>query len=103
MHEMTAALMQSLDSAELLQRIVDRATELLETSYGFIGLLDRGAGSRTRAGHGGSEDPPHEAVVIRHTTGGSQPTVGIRIGRGEGIAGRVWESNAPIVIDNLHG
>jgi PAS domain S-box-containing protein len=85
LHEMTAALMQSLDSAELLQRIVDRATELLETSYGFIGLLD------------------HDAIVIRHTTGGLQPTVGIRIGRGQGIAGRVWESNAPIVINDLRG
>jgi len=87
LHEMTAALMQSLDSAELLQRIVDRATELLETSYGFIGLLDAGG----------------SVIVICHTTGGLQPTVGIRIGRGQGIAGRVWESNAPIVINDLRG
>ena len=87
LHEMTAALMQSLDSAELLQRIVDRATELLETSYGFIGLLD----------------PDGSVIVIRHTTGGLQPTVGIRIGRGQGIAGRVWDSGAPIVINDLRG
>ena len=87
LHEMTAALMQSLDSAELLQRIVDRATELLETSYGFIGLLE----------------PDGRVIVIRHTTGGLQPTVGIRIGRGQGIAGRVWESGAPIVINDLRG
>jgi len=87
LHEMTAALMQSLDSAELLQRIVDRATELLETSYGFIGLLD----------------PDDNAIEIRHTTGGLQPTVGIRIGRGEGIAGRVWDSGEPIVINDLSG
>ena len=85
MHEMTAALMQSLDSAELLQRIVERATELLDTSYGFIGLLD------AKGKH----------IVIRHTTGGTEPTVGIRIGRGQGIAGRVWESCAPIVFNDL--
>jgi len=87
LHEMTAALMQSLDSAELLQRIVDRATELLETSYGFIGLLD----------------PSGNDIVIRHTTGGLQPTVGIRIGPGQGIAGRVWQSSAPIVVNDLSG
>ena len=85
LHEMTAALMQSLDSAELLQRIVDRANELLETSYGFIGLL---------AG---------DEIEIQHTTGGLLPTVGIRIARGDGIAGRVWESGAPIVINDLRG
>jgi len=85
MHEMTAALMQSLDSAELLQRVVDRATELLDTTYGFIGLLDSDS----------------KQIVIRHTTGGIEPTVGIRIARAQGIAGRVWDSCAPIVFNDL--
>ena len=87
LHETTAALMQSLDTADLLQRIVDNATELLETSYGFIGLLD----------------VAEEVIVIRHTTGGVTPTVGMRIHHGEGIAGRVWDNGTPIVINDLRG
>ncbi len=85
LHETTAALMQSLDTAELLQLVVNRATELLETSYGFIGLLDT----------------DESAIVIRHTIGGVKKTVGMRIVRGEGIAGRVWESGQPMVINDL--
>ncbi|GEM_PF-1265851 len=85
LHETTAALMQSLDTAELLQLVVNRATELLDTSYGFIGLLNA-SGS---------------AIEIRHTVGGSRNTVGLEIPRGEGIAGRVWDGGEPIVINDL--
>jgi len=86
LHETTAALMQSLDTAELLQLVVNRATELLETSYGFIGLLNANG----------------TAIEIRHTVGGSRNTVGLEIARGEGIAGRVWDEGAPIVINDLN-
>jgi PAS domain S-box-containing protein len=85
LQETTAALMQSVDVAELLQRIVDRANDLLQTSYGFIGLVD----------------PKLDAIEIRHTTGGNERTVGIRIRRNEGIAGRVWATATPIVINDL--
>jgi PAS domain S-box-containing protein len=85
LHETMAALMRSITAADPLQDIVERATELLQCSYGFIGLVDAARGD----------------LRIRYTTGGVQPGTGISIRYGEGIAGRVWASGKVLVVNDL--
>ncbi len=83
-HETTAALMGRHDPNELLQTILARAAALAGTPNGYIYLLDR------------------EADAMRLTIGvGLFAAVGsVDAHRGEGVAGRVWETGEPACISD---
>ena len=84
LHETTLGLMSRLELKDLLETLVRRAGQLLGTPHGFIYLV---ASDR-------AELERQVGVGIFHED--KSP----RLRRGEGLAGRVWESGEPLVVDN---
>jgi diguanylate cyclase (GGDEF)-like protein len=86
LHETALGLIDRLDLDELLQAIVDRAGGLVGTPHGYL----YSAGS------------DESLLDIRVGTGVFEPWVGHTLARGKGLAGRVWESGEPIVVEDYH-
>jgi len=84
LHETTLGVMHRLDLDDLLRELLTRACELLGATHGYFYL----------------RDAEGERLVNRVATGVFEDEIGIEIRRGEGLAGRVWESGTPIVIDD---
>ena len=80
----TLGLISRLDLGELLEAIVSRASQLLGAPHGFLFLLEPG------------EAEIEQKVGIGHFAG----TTGLRLKRGEGLSGQVWEVNEPMVVDD---
>jgi PAS domain S-box-containing protein len=86
LHRTTLELLERLDPADLLRGILERAAALVGTPHGFIYLADPSAGDlQLRAGAG---------LFGRH--------VGHRISPHEGLAGKVFDSGEPLVVDDYH-
>ncbi|MCB0167245.1 MAG: GAF domain-containing protein [Anaerolineae bacterium] len=83
LHDTTLDLMNRLDLTDLLQAVVIRAGQLLDTEHGFIGLVE----------------PDESAVAIKVVTGVFATRTGVCMGPNEGVAGTVWQSGQPVVID----
>lgn len=84
LQETSVGLMQRLDVNSLLQDIVARAGALVGTENGYVFLLD----------------PNGEEMELRVGVGTYQEFVGRRTKPGVGLAGQVWETNAPVVVDD---
>jgi PAS domain S-box-containing protein len=84
LHETTVALMNRLELSNLLEFIVKRAGDLLGTPHGFIYLVD-------------SEK---DEMVLQMGTGNFAQFHGLRLKPGQALAGRVWQTGRPVVIDN---
>ncbi|UCC88714.1 MAG: GAF domain-containing protein, partial [Anaerolineales bacterium] len=82
LHATTLGLISRLDLDELLQAIVTRAGQLLETEHGFMHLLEPG------------EEELEQKVGFGTFSGG----IGYRLKRGAGVSGRVWQSGKPLVV-----
>ncbi len=82
LHATTLGMLSRLDRDELLQDIVMRAGQLLQTRHGFIFLLE----------------PAAEELEQKVGVGIFAETIGLRLKRGEGAAGRVWVSGKPTVV-----
>ncbi len=82
LHETTLGLMSRLDLNDLLAALVNRAGQLVGTQHGFVYLVN-----------------PDENVLERKIgTGVFAPMVGFRLQQGEGLAGKIWQSNQPSII-----
>ena len=84
LHETTLGVMHRLDPGDLLSELLSRACELLGVSDGYFYV----------------RDPDGETLVSRVAIGVFAGEVGARIPRGEGVAGRVWEDGAPVIIED---
>ena len=84
LHETTLGMMNHLDLAELLEAIVGRATQLVNASFGWLYLVD----------------PALDIVEVKVATGTLRSWVGTRLQRGEGLAGRVWLTGEPLVVED---
>jgi diguanylate cyclase (GGDEF)-like protein len=85
LHETALGLIDRLDLDELLHAIVDRAGGLVGTPHGYLYV-------------GGEES----ALEVRVGTGVFESWVGHTLARGEGVAGRVWETGVPMVVPDYH-
>ncbi|HEY1014947.1 MAG TPA: response regulator, partial [Herpetosiphonaceae bacterium] len=83
MQETVLALMNRLDLDDLLENILSQVLALAETPHGFIYQL----------GEGG-------ALEMRLGKGLFQPEIGSQVGRGDGLAGTVWASGEPLLVEN---
>lgn len=83
LHQTTLDLVNRLDLDHLLQGIVERAAALLGSHHGYIYLVE----------------PGEQRIVVRYGSGVFRQYIGFNMARGEGIAGKVWESGAPMVVD----
>jgi two-component system cell cycle sensor histidine kinase/response regulator CckA len=84
LHETALGLLDRLDPVELLEDIVVRAARLLETPNGFLYLVDADG----------------EALTLRVSRGVHMHHHGVRLGPGEGLAGRVWQTGEPLMVDD---
>lgn len=84
LQETSLGLMQRLDVKTLLEDIVTRAGALVGTDNGYVFL----------------QAPGGQEMELRVGVGAYEGFVGRRTQRGVGLAGQVWETNAPIVIDD---
>jgi diguanylate cyclase (GGDEF)-like protein len=84
LHETTLGLIEGLDLAVVLDAIIDRAGRLIGTPHGYLYLVEE------------------DGDVLRSevATGALTVTIGLRVERGEGLAGRVLETGAPLVVDH---
>jgi diguanylate cyclase (GGDEF)-like protein/PAS domain S-box-containing protein len=82
LHDVTLALMRRLDVADVLNTIVRRAGELLETAHGLVALV--------------SED----GALLEFMTGSGVYTAAEMkpLRPGEGIVGVVWQTGEPLVV-----
>ena len=82
LHETTLGVMHRLDLDDLLHELLTRACELLGAAHGYFYL----------------REPGGDELVSRVATGVFVDEIGVRMHRGEGLAGRVWQTEAPVVI-----
>ena len=84
LHETSLALMERLKPNELLEAMVVRAAALASTDHGYMYLVD----------------PDGAGIELKVGTGAFAARTGRRTGRGEGLAGRVWESGQPLAVED---
>ena len=84
LHETSLGLIDRLDKEELLEAILQKAALLTDTAHGYIYLLEPDAG----------------AMQMRVGMGFFKSQIGLRVLRGEGLGGRVWQSEAVLRVDD---
>lgn len=91
LNEMTLGLVEQLDVSRLLDDILARAAQLLESEHAYLYLVD----------------PETDELYVKSGTGAFAQFIGYRLPRGEGLAGRVWATGEPFTVDDyqtwLHG
>jgi PAS domain S-box-containing protein len=87
LHETTLGLISRLELSDLLETLIARAGQLLGTAHGNIYLVEPdGAGG---------------AVLERKLgIGVYSQLIGSRLRAGEGLAGKVWQTDEPLAVDD---
>ena len=84
LHATSLGLIDHLDKEELLEAVLHRAAHLTRTEHGYIYLLE----------------PDAAAMQMRVGKGFFKHQLGLRVRRGEGVGGRVWQSETFLLIDD---
>jgi PAS domain S-box-containing protein len=84
LHETSLGLIDRLDKEELLEAILQRAARLTGTTHGYIYLLEADG----------------SAMQMRVGMGFFKSQIGLRVSPGEGLGGKVWQSEALLRIDD---
>jgi PAS domain S-box-containing protein len=84
LHETSLGLIDRLDKEELLEAILQRAALLSGTEHGYIYLLE----------------PGETEMQMRVGMGFFKSQLGRRVRRGDGIGGKVWQSEQPLLVDD---
>jgi ammonium transporter len=84
LHETALALMNRLDLDDLLESVIYRAAEIVQTEHGYIYVLDITG----------------RKLEMRVGVGAFAPSTGTVMMIGEGLAGRVFEHDEPAIIQN---
>jgi len=86
LHETSLGLMDKLDKEELLENILERAASLSGTAHGFIYLLE----------------PGEEQLQMQMQVGMGffKSQLGRRVLIGQGVGGCVWQTEAPVVVED---
>jgi GAF domain-containing protein len=84
LHETTVALMGRLEVTELLETLITRAGQLLNAPHAFIYLLE----------------PGESELECKIGVGALSQAVGSRRKPGEGLAGKIWQTGEPLVVDD---
>ncbi len=82
LHDISLGVLNRLDTHDVLEALVVRAGQLLEAPHGCIYTLEPGAAE----------------IECRVGVGTLRQIVGVRLGPGEGLAGRVWQSGQPLTV-----
>lgn len=92
LHETTLGLISRLELQDLLETLLTRAAELLDTTHGFLYLVEPADYN---------PDSPKGAILCREVgLGAYSGTIGYKLGLGEGVSGKVWQSGEPLIIND---
>ncbi len=89
LHETALGLMSRLDLEDLLEQIITRAAALVGTEHGYVFLL-----SPNRNAQGEQE------MIMRVGVGAYNGFKGTKANPGVGLAGTVWQTGEPLVVDD---
>jgi PAS domain S-box-containing protein len=84
LHETSLGLIDHLDKEELLEAILQRAAKLTGTKHGYIYLLE----------------PGDKEMQMRVGMGFFKAQLGLRVRSGQGMGGKVWQSEKPLLVDD---
>lgn len=84
LHQSTLALMHNLDVSDVLKTIVTSAAQLVNTPHGFLYLVNE----------------QEHVLETKLGIGYHDGYVGFRLGYGEGLSGKVWQTGQPVIIEN---
>ncbi len=84
LHETSLALMNRLDTADLLEAVVIRAAQMLGTEHGYIYLVN----------------PAKNVMERKVGVGFYAQSIGFTLERGQGLAGHVWETGQPLLVND---
>jgi PAS domain S-box-containing protein len=84
LNETTLGLINHLDLQDLLQALVNRASQLLGTTHAFIHLVN----------------PEKQVLECQVGTGIFKRLAGATLNLGEGLSGKVWETGQPLLIED---
>jgi len=87
LHETTLGLINRLNLQDLLQALISRAGQLLDTPHGFIFLVNS----------------DQQVLQCQVGTGMFERVVGGNLKRGEGLSGKVWETGQSLLIEDYQG
>jgi PAS domain S-box-containing protein len=87
LQETALRLTSQLELTELLADLIKRVGALVGTPHAFIALAM----------------PASSMIVVRFGSGVFSNLIGLRLGEGQGVAGIVWQTGQPLVIDNYQG
>ena len=86
LHETALGLLDKIDKEELLETIIERAALLTDTQHGYIYLL-------------GSDN---QEMTMRVGKGFFVHQIGRSVRMGQGMGGRVWQTEAPVLVVDYH-
>ncbi len=84
LHRTTLGLLDRLDVDDLLEAIVDSARSLIGTPHGYLYLVDDAS----------------DELRVSVRLGFFEQSTGVAMRRGEGLAGRVWESGHSLAVED---
>ncbi len=86
LHQTSLGLMDRLDKKELLESILNQACLMTGTEHGYIYL----------------PIPDEDEMQMRVGMGFFKGQLGRRVKLGEGMGGKVWETEQPVLVDNYN-
>jgi PAS domain S-box-containing protein len=84
LHETTLGLISRLEPTSLLEAILARAAALVETPHAYLYAVDEVV----------------DELVVRAGIGVFGDYIGYRLRKGDGLAGRVWETGQPVAVED---
>ena len=92
LHDTTLGLISRLELKDLLETLLRRAADLLETEHGYLYLVEP---------FDSLDGDARESTLERQVgLGAFSGTVGHRLRKGEGVSGQVWQSTQPLVVNS---
>ncbi len=82
LHETTLGIVRNLDLEDLLQTIIERARGLVSGNWAFVYLPRPGA----------------DLIERKYSTSTFPPSRSTQMRRGEGLAGKVWQTGEPMMV-----
>src|SRR5204862_1926056 len=84
LHETTLDAINRPELNDLLEALITRAGQLLGTAHGYISLVT----------------PDEKEIECKVCVGLPSIPIGERLKAGEGLAGKVWQTGQPLVVDD---